>query len=137
MIIGHDKEHISAENINTIRLPGEYRRRSSSIEVMDGALFSTDNIKDSTTISSSRKTDSISSPLMIVGNARKYSVTKTKAKDQQIAISTEQSFVHSKRNYGEVYTRQRVNFFIIAGYLKKILKLFLVGWYYFSRIKHR
>lgn len=118
MIIEHDEKNISAENIHTIRLPGEYRRRPSSIEVVDGALFSTDNIQDSTTISSPRKTDTISSPLMIVGNARKNSVTKTKAKDQQIAISTEQSFVHSKRNYGEVYTRQRVNYIIIAGYLK-------------------
>jgi carbonic anhydrase/acetyltransferase-like protein (isoleucine patch superfamily) len=117
--IEHDEEHI-----NTIRLPSQYHWRSNSIVAMNSSLFSTDNILDSTIISPSKIVDitsdneKLSSPLLLVGNAKKYSITQTKAKEQQIAKSAQRSFFHSQRDYGEVYVRHRVNSFVFNISLK-------------------
>lgn len=105
------------ENINTIRLPSQYRWRSNSIEGVNSSLFPTDSILEERTISPpkadeiSSNDEKLSSPLLIVGNAKKYSITQTKAKDRQVATSTQQSLIDSQRDYGEVYTRRRVNYF--------------------------
>ncbi len=118
IIIEQDEEHITAETINAIRLPGQNRRQSNSIVAMNSSLFSTHNILDSTAIFPPKTVEitsdhkELSSPLSLVGNAKKYSITQAKAKDRQIAKLTQRSILQSRRDYGEVYVRHRVNYFI-------------------------
>lgn len=102
--IEHDEEQITNENINTIRLPNETS--------MDIPSFPASHARDSTAISRPKKSDheELPSSLSIVGNAQKYSIIQTKAKDRQIAKSTKRSIFQSQREYGEVYVRHRVNF---------------------------
>jgi hypothetical protein len=116
--IEYDEERITPKDINTIRLPSQNRWRSNSIEAVNSSLFPANNIPDSTASSPPKTVDitsdhgKLSSPLLLVGNPKKYSITQTKAKDQQIAKSVQQSTFHSQRDYGEVYVRHRVNYFI-------------------------
>lgn len=107
-------EH-SEESFNTIRLPTQNRWQSNSIVAMNSSLFPANTILDSTAIPSPDELDLTtsheerSSPLLVVGNAKKYSIEHTKAKDQQIAKPTQRSIFHSRRDYGEVYVRHKVN----------------------------
>jgi hypothetical protein len=106
-------EHSEA-SINTIRLPSQNRRESNSIVSMNSSLFPPNTILDSKVISSPDEFDLTtsheeqSSPLLVVGNAKKYSITQTQVKHQQTAIPTQRSIFHSRRDYGEVYVRHKV-----------------------------
>jgi hypothetical protein len=111
-------EHSEA-SINTIRLPSRNRRESNSMVAINSTLFPPDKTLDSTVISSPDELDLTvnheeqSSPLAVVGNAKKYSITQTKAKHQQTSISTQRSIFHSRRDYGEVYVRHKVTSHIL------------------------
>ncbi len=125
--VEYDEERITPNDINTIRLPSQNRWRSNSIETVNSSLFPTNNISEKT-VSSPPKTvditsdheELLSSSLLLVGNAKKYSITQTKAKNQQIAKSVQRSTFHSQRDYGEVYVRHRVNYFIYNIQLKTL-----------------
>ncbi len=109
--IDHDEEYM-----NTIRLPSQSYWRTNSVVAMDSSLFSTDSIFDSSNILPPKSVDiksdheERSSPLLLVGNPKKYSITQTKVKGRQMAKSTERSIFHSQRDYAEVYVRHRVNY---------------------------
>ena len=119
--IEHDEEHVTNENINTILLPNESRWQSNSPTSMDIPPFPASHAHDSTAISRPKKSDheELPSSLLVVGNAQKYSIIQTKAKDRQIAKSTKRSIFQSQREYGEVYVRHRVNFLRFNIRLKK------------------
>ena len=48
----------------------------------------------------------------MVGNAKKYSITQAKAREQQTAKLTQRSMFYSRRDYGEVFVRNKVDIFI-------------------------
>jgi hypothetical protein len=112
--IEHDEDHVETEN----RIPSQ--RRLDSIERMNSSLFSTNNIHDSTTDMITSDHKKLSSPLALVGNAEKYSISQKKAQDRQIAQSTQRSSFRSQREYGEVYVRHRVKSFTFIIQLKSL-----------------
>ena len=68
------------------------------------------------------------SPLLLVGNAKKYSIIQTKATDRQTAIPTQRSIFHSRRDYGEVYVRHKVHSLTLHIPLHS-LNVILARWY--------
>jgi hypothetical protein len=133
--IDHDEEYM-----NTIRLPSRSHWRTNSVVAMDSSLFLTDNILNSSTISPPKSVkitsdhEDRSSPLLLVGNPKKYSITQTRAKDRQMAKSTERSIFHSQRDYAEVYVRHRVNY-LTFNIHSKPFHLLIASWCYCSKIR--
>ena len=106
------------DEINTIRLPGAIGRRSNPTEALDSALFPTETPLDPTSISFSETPSPVShherapAELLLVGNARKYSIHESEAKNRQVPTLTQRSIFRCTRDYGEVYVRHRVNSFV-------------------------
>ncbi|CAF1497745.1 unnamed protein product [Adineta steineri] len=112
--IEHDEEHARTDDIHIIRIPTQSQLQLDSTEGTYSSLVSTNNILDSTIISPLEDIDIITSDhkkLLVVGNAKKYSILHKKANDRQMATTTQRSIIQTQREYGEVYTRNRVDFF--------------------------
>jgi hypothetical protein len=113
--IEKDEKHVGTGNIKTIRLPSQTSLGSNSMVTMDSSLFPSHDTIDSPVISPPKPIDitrddlESSSPLLLVGNPKKYSITQTKTKDRQLANSAQRPIFQSQREYGEVYVRHKVN----------------------------
>ena len=97
----------SEESINIVRLPGEIRRQSDSLEMLDSTLISSTEIASPTP-----EHDEPSPRLLLVGNAKKYSIVERQAKERQMPTLTKRSIFLCSRDYGDVYVRHRVSSFL-------------------------
>lgn len=110
------KSRVSIEHLeDTIHLPDAIRLRSNSLEAPNSVLLAKETSLDPTftsfseTPSPTSDHDRTPPELLLVGNARKYSIREMEANDQQVPTLTKRSIFHSTRDYGEVYVRHRVN----------------------------
>lgn len=109
VIIEHDDEYNEPNAISQIRVPDQGHVHTNSIEIINSSLYSIKDNLDKNEITSTSKPDTkhAFSPLTVVGNPQKYSITEKKSNYQQLATSTQRLISHSRRLYGEVYVRQR------------------------------